>query len=82
MARKTLFKPRRAGYRELLTSPEVVADIQARADRVAAAAGPGHDVRNTTTNRARATVMTISDMAVIAEATEHALTKAIPAAGG
>lgn len=82
MARKTLFKPRRAGYRELLTSPEVVGDVQARAQRVAAAAGPGHDVKDTTTNRARATVMTISDLAKLGEATDHTLTRAIPAARG
>lgn len=38
------FKPDRAGIRELLKSPEIKADLKARAERVAAAARSNTDM--------------------------------------
>jgi hypothetical protein len=82
MASSVVFKPNYAGIGELLRSGAMQADVQRRANAVAAAAGPGHDVLNTSTNWARATVATDTREAAVAEATSHTLTKAMSAAGG
>lgn len=82
MASSIRFVPNKAGIGQLLRSSELQAAIMGKARAVAAAAGPGHDVLNTTTKRARATVMTQTREAMVAEATEHTLTRAINAARG
>lgn len=70
-----------SGIRELLKSPGVVADLEDRASRIAAAAGAGMETAGATIgrNRARATVVTASYEAMLAEATDRALTRAIDA---
>lgn len=65
----------------LLQSPAMRADLKRRADRIAAAAGPGmvaEEVRLTST-RARVSVKTETFDAKRAEATDRALTRAIDA---
>lgn len=69
-----------AGVRELLRSAEVQADLKRRAEAIAAAAGPGMEVRTSVgPNRARAVVITGDGDAIRAEATDKALTRAIDA---
>lgn len=66
--------------RQLLRSPEVLADLQARAARIAAAAGAGMEVDSEVgPNRARAAVITRTAEARHAEATDRALTRGIDA---
>lgn len=70
----------RRGVKELLRSPEVLADLTRRADAVASAAGPGHVVdAEVSPNRARAAVITGDLDAMRAEATNRTLTRAIDA---
>lgn len=74
------FDLNRKGVRELLRGPEVQAELRQRAQRIAAAAGPGHEVQMWVgRNRARATVRTATWQARHAEATTRALTRAIDA---
>lgn len=82
MATKVKFKLSQRGVAELLRSDGAQADLAARANRVVATAGPGHDARNTTTKRARYTVRTNTDSAAESEATNHTLTAAVNAARG
>ncbi len=64
----------------LLKSPEIAADLAARARRIAAAAGPGHEVEVTTgATRARATIHTDTIDAIVSEATARTLTSAVDA---
>ena len=77
-----------AGVGELLRSPGVQADVNARAARIAdaAAAGPGggtfsHDIE-TIRKRAHATVRTADTAARRAEMNNRALTRAIDAGRG
>ena len=72
------------GFVALRNSPEVQADIKARAERIAAAAGDGFVVSPVTTNmsrsgRARVAVITGDADAMLAEANDQALTRAIDA---
>lgn len=68
------------GVRDLLRSDGVRKDLRARADRIAAAAGPGHIADDETgRNRARAAVITATAEAMLSEATNHTLTRAIDA---
>lgn len=70
----------RGAAAELLRSPEISADIEARARRIASAAGPGHRVEaDPTPSRARAAVITDTFAARKAEATNRTLTRAIDA---
>lgn len=70
----------RAGVRQLLRSPEVLADLEARAHRIADAAGAGMEVEATVgPNRVRVSVRAATFEARKAEATEGALTRAIDA---
>lgn len=70
----------RRGVRELLRSREIQADLERRAQRIAAAAGPGHEVTvEQGRNRARAAVRTDTIDAMISEATDHTLTRALDA---
>lgn len=73
-------KLNRKGIRELLRSPEVLTDLRNRADRIAAAAGPGHAVdAGVGRNRARASVRTDTREAMEAEAQFRNLTRALDA---
>lgn len=82
MAAKVKFKLDKGGVAELLRSDGAQADLARRANRVAEVAGPGHDVKNTTTKRARYTVKTTTKAAAENEATNHSLTAAVNAARG
>ena len=68
----------RRGVRELLRSPEVLADLERRARNIASTAGPGHEVDSQTgRNRARASVRTDTINAMRDEATDRRLTRSI-----
>lgn len=70
----------RAGVRELLNSDAIRADLEARAQRIASAAGPGHRVDvGRGRNRARAAVITDTTEARRSEATDGTLSRAIDA---
>lgn len=74
---------RSAGFREILRSPRVLADLEARGQRIAAAAGPGVGVQaRVGSNRARVTVATETREAAEAEAVDKSLTRAIGAGRG
>jgi hypothetical protein len=74
-------KLNRKGMRDLLRSEEVRKDLDRRAARVAAAAGPGMEHSSTIgRNRALAMVWTETVDAMVAEATDRKLTRAIDAA--
>lgn len=78
-----IIKLNRSGVKELLKSGAVLADLEARAARVAAAAGDGFEVDSEVgANRARASVRTVTREAIEAEAQERALTRAVDSAGG
>lgn len=70
--------------REIRNSPEVVAELEARAQRIAAAAGDGMEVKPTETgkNRARVAVVTATPSAMYREAKDRALTRALDAGRG
>lgn len=72
-----------AGVRAVLSSGGVMADLKARADRIAAKAGDGmvSSVQQGRT-RARASVITGTTEARRAEATSRALTAAVDAGRG
>lgn len=66
------------GFDALRKTPSVVADITARANRIAAAAGDGVEVKiGATPSRAKATIYTDSIEASLAEATDKTLSTAI-----
>ncbi len=75
-----------AGFRELRTDPKVMADLNRRAEAVAAAAGDGFEAepayRTGGRVRGRAAVVSITNQAAAAEARNHVLLKALDAAGG
>lgn len=71
-----------AGMKAILRAPGVQADLRARADRIARAAGPGMQAESHPTTRARATVWTATAQARRAEAKEHRLTRAFDAGRG
>lgn len=69
-----------AGVKALLRSPEILADLRARAERIAAAAGEGFEADSMIgRSRARADVFTETFAARRAEATGRALTRAVDA---
>lgn len=71
-----------AAFRELRTDPGIVADIEERASRIAAAAGDGHEVNVSTSGgrgRARASVVTATADAMRSESEDMTLTSAIDA---
>ncbi len=74
------FKLNRKGVRELLRSQEVRADLERRARKVATKAGPGHRVESSIgRNRARASVITDTAEARIAEGKDRNLTSSLDA---
>lgn len=73
-------KLNRKGVRELLQSSEVQADLERRANAIAAAAGEGMEVDSGVgRTRARASVRTATREAVLAETQNRALTRALDA---
>lgn len=71
-----------AGARAILRSSEVRADLQARAEKIAAVAGPGMEPSSMVgPNRARASVITTTLEARLNEAKYRSLTKAIGGVG-
>lgn len=76
----TDFKWDAAGFRALLQSGEVAADLEARGSAIAAAAGPGHEVETYVgKTRVRVTVRTETREAMLAEAQDRTLTNALDA---
>lgn len=72
-----------AGVRKLLCEQSVLADLRARAERIASAAGDGHEVHaDIGKTRARAVVITTSYDAMYEEATSRELTRAVDAGRG
>jgi hypothetical protein len=70
----------RKGVRDILRSPGVLADLRRRAERIAAAAGPGHEVDSEVgRNRARESVRTDTIDAMVNEATSRTLSRALDA---
>lgn len=70
----------RAGVRSLLRSPEMLADLERRAQRIAAAAGDGFEADAAIgPRRARSSVRTASFAAMRAEATGHRLLRSLDA---
>lgn len=68
------------GVRQLLRSPEVLADLQRRAEQIAAAAGSGMEASSMVgPGRARASVITATSAAREAEASGRALTRSVDA---
>jgi len=68
------------GARELRRHPKIEADLLARAKRIAAAAGDGHEASSQVgVNRARASVITVSFPAMVREARDRTLTRSIDA---
>lgn len=69
------------GFRQLLQSPEVLADLQARADRIAEAAGDGFVAEQARVGAVRGRVQVYSSTreAMMAEASDASLTQAIDA---
>lgn len=71
-----------AAFREIRTSPAVMADVTSRARSIAASAGEGHMVDSEITGgrgRARAVVYTATYEAMSKEATDQNLTRSIDA---
>ena len=73
----------RTGYRELMRSPGVVAELSGRADRIADAAGAGFvvdvDLESGRRRTPRSSVRTGTFDARLAEARDHVLERAIDA---
>lgn len=75
-----IVKLNHSAVRDLLRSPDVMADLQRRGQRIAAAAGPGHEVEAFQgRNRNRVTVRTTTNDAAIAEQAHKTLTNAVKA---
>jgi len=81
MARKKLrIKWRTKGFRELRLQPRVAADVQRRAERVAAAAGDGFVAEKSEgRNRARSAVIAVTYKARRRSAEDNVLIKALDA---
>jgi hypothetical protein len=72
-----------AGVRDVLRSPGVERDLRERANRIAQAAGEGYEADSAIgAHRARATVWTGTPEAMVLEATEHRLLRALDAGRG
>ncbi len=70
----------RKGVRDILRSRDVQRDLERRAGAIASAAGPGHEVDSEVgRNRVRVSVRTDTIDAMIDEATNHNLTRALDA---
>lgn len=68
------------GFNEVRTDPAVQAEVNRRAEAIAAAAGEGFEVRaGVTKSRARAVIITATPEAMLAQATDHRLERSIDA---
>lgn len=70
------------GFNQVRKSAEVQAELRRRAEAIAAAAGGGEDfvvVDSPSSTRARVVVITATPQAMLAEATDRALTRAFDA---
>ena len=77
----TIWNRKAAG--EILKSPAVLADVRARADRVAAAAGPGFEASSMIgRNRARASVKADTFSARVRNSRQNILLRALEAGRG
>lgn len=80
MAAGIIVEINKAGVRDLLRSEEIRADLERRAQAIAAAAGDGFEVEVFRgANRYRVSVRTGTEPARRAEATDRSLTRAIDA---
>lgn len=80
MAVKIVWK--RGAFRELRTQPAVVADIEARAERIAAACGDGFEVRSEVAGgrgRARSVVLATTLRAMVRNARDHTMLRNLDA---
>ena len=83
MARAVKVVVDRAAVRALLRSAPIQHDLERRARRIAATAGPGHRIETSAgANRARVAVITDSDEAKVAESRNRSLTRSIDAGRG
>ena len=83
MAKRVRIELDHKGISKLLNSEPVRADLQRRAERIAAAAGPGFEVESWKGfDRAHATVRSATPAARRAEAEHRALTRALDAGRG
>jgi hypothetical protein len=80
MAKDVTVKIDRRALAALLKSPEVQADLLARARRIATQAGPGMEASSMVgRTRARASVITATPEAMLAEATTRRLSSSLQA---
>lgn len=80
MASRSKIELDSAGVRALLQSPEVLADMQRRAENIAAAAGDGVEATSWIGfDRAHGRAATVTHEADLAEAQDRVLTRAIEA---
>jgi hypothetical protein len=83
MAGPMILRLNSSGMREMLKSSGVMADLVARAERVAQTAGPGMEASSVTgKTRARASVITATTEARYNEASGKTLTRAFGQAAG
>jgi len=83
MARTVRVEMNDKGARELLNSAGIRADLLRRAERIAATAGPGMEASvQEGPRRARASVVTGTFDAILSEATDRSLTRAVDAGRG
>lgn len=83
MATKIQLKFNYPAFDAIRKSPGVQADLKKRADRIAAAAGEGHEVTTTIgATRARASVVTATHDARLGEAADKTLSSALDAGRG
>ena len=83
MPTKIRLKFNYAGFDAIRKSPGVQADLKERAERIAAAAGEGHEVTTRVgAHRARANIVTATHEAREGEATDKTLSSALDAGRG
>ena len=83
MAKSVRLEMNSAGFRQILRSEKVRDHLASRAQNIADAAGPGMEASSAVgSNRARASVVTATREAMLAEAEDKALTSAIDAGRG
>lgn len=83
MAEKIRVEVNSAGIQALLKSDEVLSFLKAKADLIAAAAGEGMEASSRIgKTRARASVITATRAARLAEAQDRSLTRALDAGRG
>lgn len=79
MAKKIRLEINAGNIGKLLRGSEVQTDLMARGNAIASAAGPGHSVDMTFTDRAAVFIRTDTPEAMVAEARDRTLTSALDA---